>query len=104
MLSKDLQARARMWPLGLALAALSACTTVSLEPTPGRAQRPVPVASPPAPPSVVVAPAPPVAQTAPVTSSQLPPPAPLGQPSGPEAPPYGPAVSARCEMVPPPER
>ncbi|MEO6744531.1 MAG: M14 family metallocarboxypeptidase [Caldimonas sp.] len=95
MLSNDLQARARTWPLGLALAALSACTTVSLEPTPGRAQRPVPVASPPAPPSVVVAPAPPVAQTAPVTSSQLPPPAPLGQPAGPEAPPYGPAVSAR---------
>jgi hypothetical protein len=95
MLSNDLQARARTWPLGLALAALSACTSVSLEPTPGRAQRPVPVASPPAPPTVVVAPAPPVAQTAPVTSSQLPPPAPLGQPSGAEAPPYGPAVSAR---------
>ena len=95
MLSNDLQARVRTWPLGLALAALSACTTVSLEPTPGRAQRPVPVASPPAPPSVVVAPPPPVAQTAPVTSSQLPPPAPLGQPPVDEAPPYGPAVSAR---------
>ena len=94
MLSNDLQARARTWPLGLALLALAACTSVSLEP--GRTQRPVPVASPPAPPPpVVVAPAPPVAQTAPVTSSQLPPPSPLGQPPGAEAPPYGPAVSAR---------
>jgi len=95
MSSNALRARPRTWPLWLTLAALSACTSVSLEPTP-RPQRPVPVASPPAPPPPLVAvPVPPVAQTAPVTSSQLPPPAPLDQAPGAEAPPYGPAVSAR---------
>jgi hypothetical protein len=95
MLSNDLRARARTWPLWLTLTALSACTSVSLEPVP-RAQRPVPIAAPPAPPPPSATPAPPpVAQTAPVTSPQLPPPSPLGGAALPEAPPYGPAVSAR---------
>ena len=97
MLLNDARGRARTWPLALALLALSACTTVSLEPTPQR--QPAPVAPPPTVPiaPAPLPPAPPVAQTAPVPSSQLPPPAPLDQASAPadEAPPYGPAVAAR---------
>jgi hypothetical protein len=91
----DVTRHGRSWPLWLGLAMVSACTTVSLEPT--RPQRPVVVASPQAVPAPAPAPQPPAAQTAPVPSSQLPPPVPLGPaPAAPEpAPPYGPAVVAR---------
>ena len=109
MLSIDLPRRFRILSLGLALAALAACTSVPLGPLPAPrpAPRPVGVASPPAPP-IDPAPAPrpaplptpmptpsPAAQTSPVALPALPAPVPLAKPEPIDAPPYGPAVAAR---------
>jgi hypothetical protein len=89
MLSTDLSRRVFLWPLCLALAAVAACTSVSLESIPGSTRRPVPVAStppPPPPPMVRVAPPAPPISAAPdqAASGVVPAPAP-----------YGPAVAAR---------
>lgn len=102
MLSIDLARGARIWPLWLALAAVAACTSVSLEPIPGPKQRPVPIASPPPPAAPArVAPPVPVAETSPVARSAFAaaasliesPPAAADATTQPE--PYGPAVAAR---------
>jgi len=90
--------RLRGWPLWLALLAVSACTSVSLEPLPP--PRPAaPIASPPpfaaSPASAASAP---VAEALPVPGAALPPPAPLDVPPGAmpgASAPYGAAVAAR---------
>jgi hypothetical protein len=96
--------RLRRCPLCLALLAVSACTSVSLEPLPAPRSRPVPIVSPPAAAAASAASAP-IAEALPVPGSALPPPAPLDVPPGamgaasaPEAAasaPYSAAVAAR---------